>query len=128
MVPTLRVTIICESYVGANENIIFDRDSIPDLNARLYGHPIADDDVIFDEAVSADVAVFSDDRTFEDDAELPYPCPSANTLCLDIGERMNKSRLQNLCSLDLPRSRTRQPVTIDVISDSAKLPFNICLV
>lgn len=59
-VLSMRVAIIGERDVGANADVIFQRDAVPDLDAVLDSDVIANHGFVLDEAVRTDIAVLAD--------------------------------------------------------------------
>lgn len=68
----VRVAIVGERDVGANADVIFQRDTIPYLDAVLDGHIISYHCFVLDEAVAADIAVLADLGFRQDNTKLPY--------------------------------------------------------
>jgi hypothetical protein len=68
---TARVFVVRKRDVRADEHIVRNAKAIPELDAALDRHTIADDDVVFDEDVIADVAVGSDPCAGQDVCEGP---------------------------------------------------------
>lgn len=68
----VRIAIVGERDVGANADVVFQRDTVPDLDAILDGDVIANHGFILNEAVRTDIAVLAYLCAWEDDAKLPY--------------------------------------------------------
>lgn len=81
--------IIAERYVWPDEYIVADAKSVPELDSALHGHTIANDDIVFDEAVRADIAVGSDFRAFQYDDVLPNARSFTDRRRLHFGKMMN---------------------------------------
>ena len=59
--PAARIRIVGQGRIGADENIVFDGDSVPELHAALDGRTVADPHLVFDERVMANITVRADD-------------------------------------------------------------------
>src|SRR5262245_63330263 len=70
-----RITVIRKGSIRTHEDIIFKADAVPELDATLDGHSIADHDVIFDENMVTDVTFRSDDRASKEVRK----CPNSGT-------------------------------------------------
>ena len=66
-----REGVVGEGNVGADEDVVFDAQAVPELYAGFHRDAVADDDFVLDEDVGADVAVSTDAGVGEDDDELP---------------------------------------------------------
>ena len=66
-----RKRIVRECCVGPDENVVFDVDSVPELNAAFDRYPIADDDIVFDKGVVADITFRTNVRTRQDMGKCP---------------------------------------------------------
>ncbi len=67
-----RKPVVCEGDVGADENIAFQTDAIPKITARVDGHAIAQNDIIFNKAMNTDIDLYIDLCAGEDNYRLPY--------------------------------------------------------
>ncbi len=79
-----------EGGVGADEYIVFDARSIPQLNAVLDGDAVANDHVVFDEHLLADIAVAADRGAFKDMRIRPNARAFADSCGFDDGLLMLK--------------------------------------
>jgi len=82
---TSRKAIVGKGGIRADEDVVADRDAIPQLNSALDGAPIADHDVVFDKTVVADIAVSPDLRSRQYMRERPNTGPGAYILALYQG-------------------------------------------
>ena len=67
----VRIAIVGERDVGANADVIFQRNTVPYLDAVLDGDIIANHGFVLNEAVATDIAVLADLGAREHYAELP---------------------------------------------------------
>jgi hypothetical protein len=65
--------VIGEGDVRADEGVIGQSQSVPELHTTLDRHVVADDDIVFDEDVIADIAVLPDPRAGQNMGKRPYP-------------------------------------------------------
>lgn len=63
--------VVCEGGVRTDEDLIFDAETVPQLDARLDGHTVADDHVVFDKDVVADTGIGTDASPAEHVSERP---------------------------------------------------------
>ena len=82
--------VIRESRIGSNENVIFDANTIPKLNAVLYRDPIPDNHIVFYEYLGANVAVAAYCRLGQYDDKLPDRRIVADLIRLDVSEWVNR--------------------------------------
>ena len=68
-----RIRIVGERRIGADENIVFDGDSVPELHTALDRHSVADMHIVFDERLIADIAVRADDSAWQHVGKRPDP-------------------------------------------------------
>ena len=85
-----REWIIGESYVRADEDIVLDRNTIPQLDAALDRNAITYPNVVLYKAVRANVAVSPDLGVREDHAVLPDACTIPDLAGLNIGGCMDE--------------------------------------
>ena len=85
-----RKHVIRKSSIRADENIVFNRYSIPQLNTAFNRHAIADAHIVFDKDVIANVAIFADDRFGQDVRKSPDTRPRTDRFCFDQGMRMSE--------------------------------------
>jgi hypothetical protein len=78
-----RKQIIDEGGVWADENVIFNREAVPQLDATFDRDSISQRDIVFDEDVIADVGVGANDGAWEDVSESPHAAPRPNRWRLD---------------------------------------------
>mgnify|MGYP000256354291 CR=1 FL=1 len=58
-----RGKVVGEGGVRTDEDVVLQRDAVPQLDAALDRDAVAHDDLVLDEAMGADIAVAADDRT-----------------------------------------------------------------
>ena len=66
-----RITIVGKSGVRPDKDFIFKPKAVPQLDAALDRHFVADYDITFDENVVTDITVASDDSADKDVCERP---------------------------------------------------------
>ena len=77
-----RERIVGECGVGTDEDIVFQRDAIPDLHAALDGDSVTDDDVVLNEYAVTNIAVGADAGAREHMGKGPNPSASSDVLAL----------------------------------------------
>ena len=82
--------IVGEGYVRSDEDVILQRQAVPELNAAFDRDAVADDDLVLDEAMRADVPVAADDGARQDHHVLPDASAFADLLRLHVRTRMNE--------------------------------------
>ncbi len=65
------VSIVGKGYIRSDKDIVFQRDSVPDLNPAFNGNTIADNSTPFYEAMRANVTVGSNSGLWQNDTKLP---------------------------------------------------------
>jgi hypothetical protein len=86
-----REAVVSERGIRPDEHVIFDAQSIPQLDAALDRDPIADDDIILNEHAIADVAVSAYGRPREHVRECPDSGSGAYMSGLAQTRRMNEN-------------------------------------
>lgn len=71
------ITVVGETYSGANEHIVLDTQAVVQGHEILYRHPVAQNYVVLDEDAIANIAVASKPRAWKNVGEGPHPasCP-----------------------------------------------------
>jgi len=82
------VHVVGERGIGAHEDVVFERDSVPQLHAGLDRDSVAHADIALDEDAVTYIAVLTDDRSLQDVSEGPNPGPVAHGCRLAEGLRM----------------------------------------
>ena len=83
-----RELVVGEGRVGADEDVVAHPQAVPQLDAALDGHPIADDDVVLDEDAVADVAVAPDAARRAStwaNAQIRVPAPTSELSQIPCG-------------------------------------------
>jgi len=75
MLTATRKGIVGEGGVGAHEHIVFQGDSVPDLDAALDGDAISEAHIVLDERMVADVAGGADHSAGQDVGKRPDAVP-----------------------------------------------------
>src|SRR5207244_2895909 len=83
MLAAARKRIVGERRIRAHEDIVFQRNPVPELYATLDGDAITHHDIVFDERVVADVASGSNSGTAQDVSERPYASAVADCVSFD---------------------------------------------
>lgn len=87
---TPRKTVIGKGGVRADENIVLDADSVPELHATFNRDPVSDYDVVFDENMVANIAVRANPGARQHMGKCPHPRPFADCCRLAKGVWMNE--------------------------------------
>jgi hypothetical protein len=69
---TARVAVVGEGHVGADENVVLDTETIPELHAGFHRNAISNHHIILNEAMRTDIAAGTNLCTRKDDYVLPY--------------------------------------------------------
>ena len=85
MLPAARKGIVGERGVGADEHVVLQCDSVPDLDAALDGDAVADANVVLDKGLVADIAGCADHRAGEDVGIRPDTRAGAHRRAFDDG-------------------------------------------
>lgn len=81
--------VVGEGGVRPDKDIVLDSQTIPKIDAIFQRYAVADDDIIFDEALRADVAVVANPGARQHDDELPDARAIADPVGLNVGERVD---------------------------------------
>ena len=90
MVPAPWEDVICKCGVGANEDIICNLNTAPDLHPALDGDTIAERRIAFDKDPVANVAVLTNKRAGEDMGKSPDFGSQTDVSGFNDSSRMNK--------------------------------------
>lgn len=71
MLSAARTEVIGERRARADENVVFEDQTIPKIDSGFEGHTVADPNSTLHKGMVADVAVFTDDSTFDEMREGP---------------------------------------------------------
>jgi hypothetical protein len=108
MLPTSRSEIVGKCCVRTDEHIVFDRDSIPQIDAALQSHAGTNIYIALDKSVIADVAIGSDDCAFHYVRKCPHTGSRANlntfvnkSVRMDKGCRINAAHICSMAFLEI---------------------------
>ena len=83
-----RKRIVGKSGVGADEDVVFERDALPQLHAAFQRDAMAHHRAAFNKRVIAEIAIGADARAREHMREGPDPRAGADVGALDAAVRM----------------------------------------
>jgi hypothetical protein len=83
--------VVGKRCVWADEDIVFNSNAVPQLNAAFDGDPVTNDHIVFYEAVRADVASGADPSVWQHHGELPDAGVCADVRGLNVGNAMDRS-------------------------------------
>jgi hypothetical protein len=86
-----REGVVGKRYVRADEDIVFNSCAVPQVNTTLDGDAVANDHIVYDEAVRAYVAVGSNLSVWQHNGELPHVVVRTDVGGLDVGKAMDRS-------------------------------------
>jgi hypothetical protein len=80
--------VVCERDVRSDKDIVIQLNAVPELNAALYGNPVANADIVLNKDSIANVAVSADHRIRKQVGECPDARPVA-----DVGRFAERLRV-----------------------------------
>ena len=81
--------VVAQGDIWANEYIVANSQTIPQLNSTLDRHIVANDNIILDESVGADIAVTPNLCILQHNGELPDSRSIANLIGLNVRQWMD---------------------------------------
>ncbi len=91
MLFTARETVVCESHIRTNENIIFNSQAIPQLHTTFYSNSATYYYIIFNKTMRAYITFFTNNCFIQYNNKLPHSSFFANFIGMDIRQWMNKT-------------------------------------
>jgi hypothetical protein len=90
------MAVVGESSIGADKDIIFKRNTVPQLNATLDGTAVTYLNIVLNEYMRANVTVTADQCTGQDHDKLPDCRAFTDLLALDVRARVNHEFFRNV--------------------------------
>jgi hypothetical protein len=87
-----RVPIVDKRGIGPDKDVIFDPQSIPEINATLDGNIITKDDLMLNKGMAVDIAVIPYTGTFQDNRMLPHLCMGTDMRGVHLGRGVDHGR------------------------------------